>query len=158
MVFNPSAVNVSNRPSINTGMEQSGVVDPSRKFLSSEYRQKPTPEFSPNAETLYKIQIAGYGPQSEGRHARDYEEKKSNKYIYGNYWDPSFVVFSLATFEAQVLIQSEEKVEAALKTPFQGNEAYSSTKNLLEPDLLENNEDGNFIADGRGSLSINIIA
>ena len=125
--------------------------------MRSEYRQRLNSEFKPNANTLYKIQIAGYGPQLDGRYGRGYEANKPSEYIYGNYWEPSHAVFPLATFEAQVLTQSGEDGLIALKTFRQGNDAYSSTNNLLEAVLVHNNDDENFIEDDKGSLSVNIL-
>jgi|TARA_B100000745_G_scaffold206558_1_gene136577 hypothetical protein len=112
----------------------------------------------PEVDTLYRIQVAGHRPQVDGSFERDHLETRSSKYIYGDYWEASLTVFPLATFEAQLYMQMLPEVENVQVTPYQGNEAYSATKGIMEETSVSYNEEENLIEENQISLSINIIA
>ena len=108
-------------------------------------------------ETLYRIEVAG--KQAQGNiFERQKFNKNSSGYLYGNYWQVSIPVYSLATFEAQQLMQMDLKVTNSDVTSHQGNEAYSATKNILEPDVLATNDQETLVDEEQVNLSINIIA
>ena len=158
MAFNPTAVNVSNRSSIDNGLEQGVSTGFPKNFFGSAFKRDPSSELGPNADALYKIQVAGYEPKLGGRYGRGYEGNKSSNFIYGNYWEAPVTVFSIAPFEAQLLMQSGEEGRITRRTSRQGNEAYNLTKNLLEAIYVENTDEENLIEDDRSRKSINIIA
>jgi len=112
----------------------------------------------PEADTLYRIQVAGHRPHVDGSFERDHLETRSSKNIYGDYWEASLTVFPLATFEAQLYMQMLPEVENVQVTPYQGNEAYSATKGIMEETSVSYNEEENLIEENQISLSINIIA
>ena len=112
----------------------------------------------PEVDTLYRIQVAGHRPLVDGSFERDHLETRSSKYVYGDYWEPSLTVFPLATFEAQLYMQMHPEVENVRVTPYQGNEAYSATKGIMEETSVSYNEEENLIEEKQNLLSINIIA
>ena len=165
MASNSSAVNVSNRSSSFSQSDQKTSIGSSKKFVESAIKRDfpvtyPLPgNTNPNAnDTLYRIEVAGKQVQGAGMFESEGSNKRSSKYIYGNYWQVLIPVYSLATFEAQQLMQMDLKATKSAVTSHQGNEAYSATKNILEPDVLANNGQETLVDEEQVSQSINIIA
>ena len=156
MASNPAAANVTSRSSSLSRSDQSLRMGSSRQIGGSQFRRGLPVDFGasgntmrPEADTLYRIQVAEHRPQVETR---------SSKYLYGDYWEASITVFPLATFEAQLYMQMLPEVENVQVTPYQGNEAYSATKGIMEETSVSYNEEENLIEENEISLSINIIA
>ena len=164
MASNPAAANVTSRSSSLSRSDQSLRMGSSRQIGGSQFGRRPVDfgasgnTMRPEVDTLYRIQVAGHRPQVDGSFERDHLETRSPKYIYGDYWEASLTVFPLATFEAQLYMQMLPEVENVQVTPYQGNEAYSATKGIMEETSVSYNEEENLIEENQISLSINIIA
>ena len=165
MASNPAAANVTSRSSSLSRSDQSLRMGSSRQIGGSQFGRGLPVEFGasgntmrPEVDTLYRIQVAGHRPQVDGSFERDHLETRSSKYLYGDYWEASLTVFPLATFEAQLYMQMLPEVENVQVTPYQGNEAYSATKGIMEETSVSYNEEENLIEENQISLSINIIA
>ena len=164
MASNPAAANVTGRSSSLSRSDQSLRMGSSRQIGGSQFGRGPVDfgasgnTMRPEVDTLYRIQVAGHRPQVDGSFERDHLETRSSKYIYGDYWEASLAVFPLATFEAQLYMQMLAEVENVQVTPYQGNEAYSATKGIMEETSVSYNEEENLIEENQISLSINIIA
>lgn len=165
MASNPAAANVTSRSSSLSRSDQSLRVGSSRQIGGSQFQRGLPVDFGasgntmrPEADTLYRIQVAGHRPQVDGSFERDHLESRSSKYLYGDYWEASLTVFPLATFEAQLYMQTLPAVENVRVTPYQGNEAYSATKDIMVETSASYNEEENLIEENQISLSINIIA
>ena len=165
MASNSATVNVSNQSSSFSQSNQNTSFESSKRFVESNIKRDfpVTYQLSDNAysnanDILYRIEVAG--KQDQGPRVLENQElnKRSSSYIYGNYWQVSIPVYSLATFEAQQLMQMDLKVTNSDVTSHQGNEAYSATKNILEPDVLATNDQETLVDEEQVNLSINIIA
>ena len=165
MASNPAAANVTSRPSSLSQSDQSLRMGSSRQIGGSQFRRGLPVDVGtsgktirPEVDTLYRIQVAGHRPQGDVSFERDHLETRSSKYLYGDYWEASLTVFPLATFEAQLYMQMLPEVENVQVTPYQGNEAYSATKGIMEETSVSYNKEENLIEENQIPLSINIIA
>ena len=165
MALNPAAANVSDTSTGTKLPDQSPRVRLSRQFTGSNSRQEIAPDsrrsvgFSTsNADTLYSIRIAGYGSQSDQTYRQDQTEYGSSKKIYGDYWDASLTVFSLASFEAQLFIQMSPDRDNPRATPQQGNEAYISTRSVLEAAAVTNTDEDNVMDEDQANLHVDLRA
>ena len=165
MASNPAAANVTSRSSSLSGSDQNLRIGSSRQIGGSQFGRRLPVDFGvsgntmrPEADTLYRIQVAGHRPHVDGSFERYHLETRSSKNIYGDYREVSLTVFPLATFEAQLYMQMLPEVENVQVTPYQGNEAYSATKGIMEEMSFSYNEEENLIEENQISLSINIIA
>ena len=165
MASNPAAANVTSRSSSLSRSDQSLPMGSSRQIGGSQFGRGFPVEFGasgntmrPEGDTLYRIQVAGHRPQVDGSFERGHLETRSSKYIYGDYWESSLNVFSLATFEAQLYTQMLPELENVQVTPYQGNEAYSATKGIMEEASVSYNEEEKLIEENQISLGVNIIA
>ena len=164
MASNSATVNVNNRSSTFSQSNQKALDSPNRLVESEFKREFPvTNQLSDNTnrngrQTLYRIEVAGQQAESGGLFEREQLNKKSSKYIYGNYWQVSLPVYSLATFEAQQLMQMDLQGATSVATSSQGSEAYSSTQNNLEQALVEPNDQEPMLDEDQVNLTINIMA
>ena len=165
MASNSATVNVSNQSSSFSQSNQNTSFESSKRFVESNIKRDfpVTYQLSDNAysnanDILYRIEVAG--KQAQGARVLENQElnKRTSSYIYGNYWQVSIPVYSLATFEAQQLMQMDLKVTNSDVTSHQGNEAYSAAKNILEPDVLATNDQETLVDEEQVNLTINIIA
>ena len=161
MASNPAAANVTIRSSSLSSSDQSLRMGSSRQIGGSQFGRGFPVEFGasgntmrPEVDTLYRIQVAGHRPQVDGSFEPDYLETRSPKYLYGDYWEPSLTVFPLATFEAQLYMQMLPELENVQVTPYQGNEAYSATKGIIEETWVSYKKEENPIEENQISLSI----
>ena len=165
MASNSAPVNVSNRSSSSSHSNQKANLESSNSFVESAFKREfpVTNPLSNNNnqsgnETLYRIEPVGQQVHGGGLFGREQSNKNSSSYVYGNYWQVSLPVYSLATFEAQQLMQMDLQGTTLVATSRQGNEAYSSTKNFFEDALASPNEGNSVVEENQVSLSINIIA
>ena len=165
MVANPAAVNVSDTSEGKKLSEQGTPVRPARHSLGPEFGQKIFPDsgspisFSkPNAEALYSIRLAGYGPQLDQRYQQDHAQPRSPDRIYGDYWDVSLTVFSLSAFEAQLLIQMTSNGDTPRATPQQGNDAYILTRRVLEAAAVTHTDEDNVMEDDQSIQRVDLKA
>ena len=165
MASNPAAANVTSRFSSLSRSDQSLGMGSTRQIGTSQFARGLPVGFvasgntmRPEVDTLYRIQVAGHRPQVDGCFEPDNLKTKAPKYLYGDYWEASLTVFPLATFEAQLYMQMLPEVENVQVTPYQGNEAYSATRGIMEETSVNYNEEENLIEENQISLSINIIA
>ena len=165
MASNTATDNVSNQSSSFSKSNQNTSLESSKRFVESDIKRdfpvtyQLADNANPNAnDILYRIEVAG--KQDQGPRVLENQElnKRSSSYIYGNYWQVSIPVESLATLEAQQLMQMDLKVTNSDVTSHQGNEAYSAPKNILEPDVLATNDQETLVDEEQVNLSINIIA
>ena len=164
MASNSAPVGVGNRSSSFSQSNQKSPLGSPNRSIDSEFKREfpGTHELSDNTkrngnETLYRIEVAV--KQAQGNiFERQKFNKNSSGYLYGNYWQVSIPVYSLATFEAQQLIQMDlqgQPISAA--TSRNGNEAYITTKNILEQASVSANNDKSVVQEDQVHLSINII-
>ena len=165
MALNPAAANVSDTSTSTNPLDQSPRARPSHQFIGSKFRQEIAPDsrrsigFSAsNSDTLYSIRVARYGSQSDQTDHQDQTEYGSSKKLYGDYWDASLTVYSLASFEAQLFIQMSPDRDNPRATPQQGNDAYIWTRNVLEAAAVTHTDEDNVMEEDQVSLHVDLRA
>ena len=105
MVLYPAAVNVSNSTANAEQSNNNLRGKPGEQVHGLKFRQEVNPNYkrlgdfrNSDSDTLYSIKVAGYGPQQHEKNRRDQDGYGYPSRIYGDYWDASLKVFSLATF------------------------------------------------------------
>jgi len=164
MASNSASVNVSSRSSSSPHSNQKATLESSNSFVESALKREfpvtnpLSNKYQSENETLYRIEPVGQQVHGGGLFGREQLNKNSSSYVYGNYWQVSLPVYSMASFEAQQLMQMDLQGTTLVATSRQGNEAYSSTKNFFEDALASPNEGNSVVEENQVSLSINIIA
>ena len=165
MVLNPAAVNVSDTSTGAKLPEQTPRVRLPRQFTGSYSKQEVAPGprgligfNESNAEPFYSIRIEGYGSRSDQTYHQDQAGHGSSKGIYGDYWDASLTVFSLAPFEAQLFIQMSSDRDNTRATSQQCNDAYVLTKSVLEEAAVAHTDEDNVMEDDQAILRVDLRA
>ena len=164
MAFDPSTVNSSNAPIGAAETDSAQRVVSAGPHVPSNFRQGLDPDFRPpiglrpNADALYSIKFAGYRPEADGKTLWGQEKPGHSEHLYGDYWDASLEIFSIAAFEAQQFVQMSLNEADVRVTPQQGNEAYIATKNVLQMATVTQTKVDDGVEVNEANLRINLKA
>ena len=156
MALNSGTINASKSPIGTAKPNPDSRVMPSRQGEAPDFR--PPVGLRPSTDPLFSIKFAGYRHELDEQHPWGLEERGNSKQLYGGHWDAPLTVFSLATFETQLYVQMTPNGEIPRATPQQGNEAYITTKSVLQKATATQTEVEQFVEVNETIIRINLKA
>ena len=165
MALNPAAAHIN------------FAVSPLGTSEASERRNAAGPAFLPQARQGPTIdpgqdrQFDGLNPDSrrtriadgfhrntEYKFARGGDPRSFGGGFYGDYWDASLPVFSMAAFEAQLSIQDGDGADQIDKSHGEGIEFYQNIKSVLERALAAPTDADDVIERDANNQKVNLLA
>ena len=102
--------------------------------------------------------VAGFRRALDDRFSAAGDSQSFSEGSYGDYWDASLRVISLAVFEAQLYVQESTQRSQPTASHSQGNQLYLDIQDLLERAMAAPTEADHVLEEDEDSQHINMLA
>ena len=165
MALNPATVNVS--PGVPGAVSPDGQMraQAAGPGFAPQVRQGPVVDLRTpgqfgglDADAQGSRNVAVFRRALDDRFSAGGDPQSLSEGSYGDYWDASLPVFSLAVFEAQLYVQERTQGSEPTASHSQGNQLYLDIQDVLERAMAAPTDADHVLEEDEDSGHINVLA